>query len=215
MAGSTDNPAVNLTSMRRQALLRFVLLLVVVCAFATLDAIVKGHHGGTRNAVGDVSAPWALLPFLSGAAVLPRRASIGALTGAASTLAALACYSLVRLAAFGDGGRHRGVTSMFASAAENRWFLLGALGGAILGVAGSWLAAGRQWGVVTAVLACLLVFEPAARVLWAVSHGEAARTLVPSPVVWAVEVISGCAAVVGFRIRSARRRWPRLSVPQK
>jgi hypothetical protein len=192
--------------MRRHALLRFALLLIFVCAFAALDAIVKGHHGGTRNAVGNVSAPWALLPFLSTAFVLPRRPMIGALVGAASTSAALACYSIVREGAFGVGGQHRDPSSAVIAAAANRWFLLGAIGGALLGAVGSWLAVKGQWGIVAAVVASLLVLEPAARVLWAIAQGNAARTMIPSPAVWGVEVICGCAAAVGFKLRRAWQR---------
>jgi hypothetical protein len=119
--------------MRRHDLLRSVAILLGVCVFAAVDAIVKGHHGGMRNAVGNVSAPWALLPFLAGAGARPRRRRAGALVGALSTVAALACYSVVRSGAFGTGGRHGGVGSMLIAATGNRWFLLGAVGGAALG----------------------------------------------------------------------------------
>jgi hypothetical protein len=188
--------------MGRQGILRLVLILVVVCAFAAVDALVKGHHGGTRNAVGDVSAPWALIPFLSSTVALPRRRSTGVLVGAVSTLAALACYSFVRMAAYGEGGPHRGISSAMASATENRWFLLGAIGGAILGAAGSWLASKGQRQIAVAIVTCLLVLEPEARVLWAIAKGEAARTLIPSPTVWAVEILCGCAVALGFRFRT-------------
>jgi hypothetical protein len=191
--------------MRHRALIRTALLLLFVCAFAAVDAIVKGHHGGMRNAVGNVSAPWAILPFLSGAFIRPRRLVFGALIGAASTVGALACYSLVRVAAFGTGPEHRAASSVMASAATNRWFLLGAIGGALLGAAGSWLAVKRQWALVTAIVASLLVLEPAARMLWAIARGEPARTLVPIPIVWIVEVSCGCAAVVALRCRRAPR----------
>jgi hypothetical protein len=191
--------------MRRQGLLQLVLILVVACAFAAVDAIVKGHHGGTRNAVGNLSAPWALIPFLSSAFALPRRRFTGAVVGTASTLAALASYSLVRMGAFGEGGS-RGFDSFIASAAANRWFLFGAIGGAIVGATGSWLAAKGRWGMVIAAVASLLVLEPAARVLWAIAKGEAARTLVPTPTVWAVEILCGCAVALGFRLRTAWRR---------
>jgi hypothetical protein len=191
--------------MRRQGLFRLVLILVVVCAFAAVDAIVKGPHGGTRNAVGNLSAPWALIPFLSSAFALPRRRFTGAAVGAGSTLAALAYYSLVRRGVFGEGGS-RGLGSFVASAAGNRWFVLGAIGGAMLGATAAWLAAKGQWGMVTEVVASLLVLEPVARVLWAIAKGEGARTLVPTPAVWAVEILCGCAVALGFRLRTAWQR---------
>jgi hypothetical protein len=191
--------------MRRQGILRLVLILAVVCAFAAVDAIVKGHHGGTRNAVGNLSAPWALIPLLTSAFALPRRRFTGAAVGAASTVVALACYSLVRMGAFGEGGS-RGFGSFVASAAGNRWFLFGAIGGAMVGATAAWLAAEGRWGIVIAMVASLLVLEPAARVLWAIVKGEAAHTLVPTPAVWAVEILCGCAVALGFRLRTAWRR---------
>ncbi|HWE68041.1 MAG TPA: DUF6518 family protein [Acidimicrobiales bacterium] len=187
-------------------MLRLVVLLVAICAFATVDAIVKGHHGGTRNSIGNISAPWALLPFLAGALVMQRRRSVGALVGALSTVAALVCYTLIRVGVFGMGGRNRDFSATVASAAGNRWFLLGAIGGAVLGAAGAALATRGQWGVVTAVVTCLLVLEPAARVFWAIARDEPARTMVPSPVVWGTEMICGCLALVGFQLRRTWRR---------
>ena len=190
--------------MRRHVFARPVVLLVAICAFAAVDAIVKGHHGGTRNAVGNISAPWALLPFLSAASVMPRRPSIGAVVGAISTVAALACYSLVRMAVSAQSGPHGDAGSALAAAAGNRWFLLGAIGGGALGAMGAWLAARQRWAVVVAVVAGLLALEPAARVLWAIAQGDPARTLVPSPVVWTLEVFCGCAAAIAFSLRRAR-----------
>jgi hypothetical protein len=190
--------------MRWRVLVRAGLLLIVVCAFATVDALVKGHHGGMRNAVGNVSAPWALLPLLSGAFVKPRRLGFGALVGMASTLAALVCYSVVRAVAFGGGPQHRDAGSVVIAAATNRWFLLGAVGGALLGAAGARLAVRRQWAVLVAIAAAFLVLEPAARILWAVTKGEPARTLVPGPVVWLGEVCCGVAIVIGSRLRGDR-----------
>lgn len=193
--------------MRRYVPLRPVLLLLVVCVFAAVDAIIKGHHGGTRNAIGNVSAPWALIPFLSAAFLGTRRLAVGALVGATSTIAALASYSLVRAASgFGMGSQHRDASSLLIGSLGNRWFLLGALGGAAFGAIGSWLAVRGQWGLVTAVVTSLLVLEPAARITWAIAEGEDARTLVPDPAVWVVEVLCGSAAGLGFWLRGTFRR---------
>lgn len=135
--------------MRRHVLFRPVLLLLALCAFAAADAIVKGHHGGTRNAIGSVGAPWALIPFLSAAFLMPRRLIVGALVGAVSTIAALVSYSFVRaVRGFDMGNRHRDASSMLIATFGNRWFLLDALGGAVLGAAGSWLATRQEWKVV-------------------------------------------------------------------
>jgi hypothetical protein len=122
----------------------------------------------------------------------------------AATLAALVCYSLVRAVAFGGGPQHRDASSVVIAAATNRWFLLGAVGGAILGAAGARLAVRKHWAVLGAVAASFLVLEPAARILWAIAKGEPARTLVPGPVVWLGEICCGVAIVIVSRLRGNR-----------
>ena len=143
-------------------LLRLLLIFVGVCAFGVLDAIVKGHHGGMRNVIGNISAPWAILPILAGSIAVPRRLAVGALAGVASTVAALASYALAR----GESLRlsqSGGATLATISPIGNRWFLLGLVGGIALGASGSWFARRQRWGAVVVVVAGLLVLEPAAR----------------------------------------------------
>jgi hypothetical protein len=184
----------------RQVLLRSLPLLVGVCAFGVVDAIVKGHHGGVRNAIGNVSAPWAILPLFAGAFVKPRRLVFGALAGAAASVAALGSYSLVRA-----GGSDIGGQGGLLAVAGNRWFILGLVGGLALGAGSAWLAARGWWGLLIAIVASLLVLEPAARMLWAMAKSDPLGTFVPSPIVWSAEILSGCAlAVGGFRFR---REW--------
>jgi len=193
--------------MQRRILLRTLLLTIVVCAFGAVDAVVKGHHGGTRNAIGNVSAPWALLPFVSAVFLMPRRFYLGALVGAAATTTALASYSVTRLVRDSDMGSHfRGANTIVIASLGNRWFLLGILGGAVLGAAGSWLAVRREWAVIAAVVALALVLEPVARIAWALGKGETFGTLVPSPAVWIVEITGGCAVGLGFWLRELRNR---------
>ena len=126
-------------------LLRLLLIFVGVCAFGVLDAIVKGHHGGMRNVIGNISAPWAILPILAGSIAVPRRLAVGALAGVASTVAALASYALAR----GESLRlsqSGGATLATISPIGNRWFLLGLVGGIALGASGSWFAAPSTLG---------------------------------------------------------------------
>ncbi len=192
--------------MHRRVLLRPLLLFVVICGFAAVDAVAKGNHGGVRNAIGSVSAPWALIPFLAGAFVLPRRLALGAFVGAASTAAALSCYSVVRVVGFDASGQNGRSSFDLVTAAGNRWLLFGLIGGVALGAAGAWLAARQSWGLVIAVVASLLVLEPMARMLLAMTRGDAVTTFVPNPIVWSVEVSCGCALAVGFRLLRARFR---------
>jgi hypothetical protein len=187
-------------------LLRTSLVVWATLAFAVTDAVVKGHSGGTRNAVGDISATWALLPFLAGALLAARRtAVVGATLGAVSTVLALGTYALVRATLVSSTGSHyvAGIATL-----GNRWLLLGLLGGAMLGAMGASLAARRHWNIVAAVTGLLLAMEPLARVLWALGRGEGSRTLLPSPSVWAVEVGCGCMVVLGYALTTVLRSPP-------
>jgi hypothetical protein len=185
--------------MYRGRLFRTGLAILCTLGFAAADAAIKGHHGGTRNAVGDISATWALLPFLAGTFLTGRRVTFtGACVGAASTAMALVTYSLVRGRLFSQvDDQHSALILMLT----NRWLLIGIVGGGALGAAGARLAVRGARNAVAVVAASLLAMEPLARVFWAVSRGESARTLLPSPSVWVIEVGCGCAIVLALCLR--------------
>lgn len=118
--------------------------------------------------------------------------------GALSTIAALASYSLARTAR--DAIPHVYV-GMTLAPLENRWFLLGTIGGAVLGALGTLLAKRRKWTLFVAFIASLLILEPVLRVTWAMIKGEPPRTLVPSAGVWWIEVLCGGVIWFAFSIR--------------
>jgi Family of unknown function (DUF6518) len=192
--------------VKRHSAQRCLVLVLAVCVYGAADALIKGGHGGARNAVANISAPWLLISFLSAAMIAPRRLSLGALVGMLSTCAALVSYTTVRaLRGFHTGGR-AGLITDLTSALTNRWFLLGVAGGAVLGAAGSRLALRRQWMALALVVGAALLMEPIARIIWALAKDEPARTLVPSPAVWAIEVAVGSAALVTVLLRNRRQR---------
>lgn len=192
--------------MKRHPARRSLALVLAICVFGAADTLIKGGHGGARNAVANISAPWLLISFLSAAIIAPRRISLGALVGALSTCAALVSYSTIRaLRAFHTGG-HAGLAANVTSALTNRWFLLGVAGGAALGAVGSRLARRRQWMAVALVVGSVLLMEPIARIIWAVAKDEPARTLVPSPTVWAIEVAVGSAASLAVVLQNRQQR---------
>ena len=63
---------------------KIALLLVAGAAFGVLMAVLKGQDTGVRDALGNTSAPWIVLPFVAGAS-FPRVRS-AALAGLAVTL---------------------------------------------------------------------------------------------------------------------------------
>ena len=195
--------------MERHLGARCSLLILAIVAFGAADALIKGEHSRAHNAIANISAPWLLIPFLSAAVLAPRRLALGALVGTLSTSAALVSYTVVRtLKGFQAGGHANGLISVLVSSLSNRWFLLGVVGGAALGAAGSRLALRRQWMVVALVVGSVLVMEPVARIIWALAREEPPRTLVPSPIVWTIEVVVGCTAVLAVVPRNMQRGKP-------
>src|SRR5947208_15184039 len=60
--------------------------LALAVLFGAAVAVVKGQDGGVRDALGNMSAPWVLVPFLAGTRCT--KLWQGALVGTAATLAA-------------------------------------------------------------------------------------------------------------------------------
>jgi hypothetical protein len=63
------------------------MLLLAGVVFGVLVALIKGHDTGVRDALGNTSAPWIVLPFVAG--TLYWRAWPAALAGLAVTLVSL------------------------------------------------------------------------------------------------------------------------------
>jgi len=78
-------------------------LLLAGIAFGVLVAVVKGQNTGVRDAVGNTSAAWVLVPFLAGTRY--PRVRQAALVGLATTLAAFFGFYLAE-AAILDLGPH-------------------------------------------------------------------------------------------------------------
>src|SRR5260221_11598461 len=71
---------------------RVALILGLAGGFGIAAAWIKGNDSGLRDAIGNISAVWLLVPFRAGASTGSRRLVTGALSGLAATLAALAGF---------------------------------------------------------------------------------------------------------------------------
>src|SRR5262249_52757537 len=69
--------------------MRMVLITGIAVIFGIATAWIKGNGAGLRDAIGNISAVWLLLPFAAGAATGSRRVIVGAISGWVATLAAL------------------------------------------------------------------------------------------------------------------------------
>src|SRR5436190_21730086 len=66
---------------------KIALLLVAGAAFGVLMAVIKGQDTGVRDALGNTSAPWIVLPFVAGTCFARARSAV--LAGLAVTLVSL------------------------------------------------------------------------------------------------------------------------------
>jgi hypothetical protein len=77
--------------MRSRAVARVFLIFLAAMAFGVAMSVLKGNDVGIRDDIGNLSAPWLLLPFFAGAAMRGRGLA-GAAVGLAATSAALMAF---------------------------------------------------------------------------------------------------------------------------
>ena len=185
---------------------RWARIVVLAVAFGMALAWLKGNGGGLRDAVGNVSAVWLLLPFLAGAAAGSRRLPAGAVAGLAATLAALVGFYVAESFVL-DLGPHPWPTDLSLTMAAIRRYAEGALlTGPVFGALGFWWRQRRSLAA-AGLLAAAFVFEPAAWWLYGQHIGGGAAYPVPGyPALWLTEVAVG---VAGFALLAAvARRAP-------
>lgn len=164
----------------------------------------EGNGSGIRDAAGNISAPWVVLPLLAGAFAAARRPFVGALIGVSVTLAALVAFYLTNAFVL-DLGPHSIVEDIALTmrSVGNIWFRGGVVSGIALGAGGAWLAGRRAGRAVGTVVAALLIMEPAAWLAWFAARGESLAGWGVSPAVWCAEVACGLALLAGLRFRRA------------
>jgi hypothetical protein len=138
---------------------RFVAALVMALLFGIVASAVKGNGAGVRDGIGNLSAPWVIVPLLAGAVGSPGRIAFGALMGAFATLAALVGFYLANAFVL-DLGSHSTFHDVGLTLnAGNLWFKAGAVSGPVMGAVGAWAI--RRGGVAVAGIAIASVaMEP-------------------------------------------------------
>jgi hypothetical protein len=155
--------------------------ILLAAAFGIAAGWFKGNDPGLRGSIGNLSAPWLLVPLLT--AVRCQKVVQGAIAGLASTLAALAgFYTALTAVLAGQLGGGGPFAELITEVQANRIYLLGGLvTGPVVGAVGVWLGRGRATSLWLAVGA-LLVGEIAVVAL------VSGHQLLPSPFYfsWAV-----------------------------
>ena len=172
-------------------------------AFGVAMSVLKGNNGGdVRNAIGNLSAPWLLMPFIAGATAGARRIGRAAAVGALVSLSALAGFYVANSFVL-HLGPHPWLVDLRLAFGSLYFFKFALFSGPIFGALGGWWKqTGSAWlGV---LVAALLVLEPFA---W-LAYTRAQSTVYTSDApVWAAEVVVGL-AVCGLVAARARARRP-------
>ncbi|MEV4351419.1 DUF6518 family protein [Actinoplanes sp. NPDC049596] len=128
--------------------------LLAALAFGALAALIKGDHGGVRDTIGNLSAPWLLVAFIP--ALIARSVPRGAVIGLAATLAALLGFYVAVTVTLDDQMPGLREHLLHVLRLNRRWIYSGLLSGPVMGALGAWL--GR--GVLVPVAGLLLLLEP-------------------------------------------------------
>jgi hypothetical protein len=141
---------------------RSVLIVLFSAAlFGVVVSVVKGNGGGIRDAIGNTSAPWLMLPFVAAVVAGGRHAARAALVGTAASFSALAGFYVANSFVL-DLGPHSWLHDLSLTVQSGRmFFALAVISGPLFGALGGWW--NRTHSTRLAVLvAALLVAEPLA-----------------------------------------------------
>jgi hypothetical protein len=188
---------------------RILWLLTAAVVFGAVESIVKGDGAGVRDGIGNLSAPWVMVPFLAGAVGARGRVARGAAIGLLTTLAALLGFYLTNAFVL-DLGPHSSVHDLgLTLGAGTLWFKAGALSGPVMGAAGAWAARVGRFAVAGTVVATVLLEPLAVYVAYRGSGGFFAGGNGAWNGVYAAEAIVGAAAAAALvGAQAIRHRAP-------
>lgn len=187
--------------MTRGRLLGLLVLGAIV--FGALVAFIKGQDVGVRNALGNTSAPWVIVPFLAG--TFYSRAWQAALIGVATTLAAFFGFYLAEAAILDLGAHPWYVDLRLTLGSGHVYEVWGTPVGLLYGLLG-WLWASRSSVAAAVAVGFAFVTEPLI-VFGLVRAGIwGGGGLLDYPWLWAAEIAVGLAAVAYALMRAEGTR---------
>jgi Family of unknown function (DUF6518) len=199
------SPHMDAAQIRRpNRVTRMALIIGLAVVFGIVAAWIKGNDIGLRDAIGNVSAVWLLLPFLAGANAGTHRVLAAALCGLAATLAALTGFYFAESFVL-DLGPHPWLTDLSLTMGTVAYYAeRGLVTGPLFGALGYWWQQRRSL-TAAGVLAATFVLEPVAWWLYGLHIGGSAAYPVPGyPALWLSEIAIGLVGFVLLR-RMARR----------
>ena len=178
------------------------LLLLAAIAFGALVALIKGQDVGARNALGNTSAPWVVVPFLAGA--LYSRAWQAALIGIATTLAAFFGFYLAEAAVLDLGPHPWYVDLQLTLGSGHVYEIWGTPVGLLYGIFG-WLWVSRSSAAAAVAVGLAFVTEPLIVFTLARANVWEGGGLLSYPWVWGTEVAIGVVAIAYAVAKSQTR----------
>jgi hypothetical protein len=182
-------------------------VLLLGAAFGVLVAVVKGQDAGARDALGNMSAPWVLVPFLAGTRCT--KLWQGALVGVAATLAAFVGFYAAE-AAILDLGPHPWYVDLRLTLGSGHLYeKWGVPTGVLYGVLGA-MWSGRRLALAPIVVCLAFVAEPA--IVWLATRAGVwgGGGLLDYRWLWVSELLVGVAGIL-FVVIVADRRQPRAA----
>jgi Family of unknown function (DUF6518) len=180
---------------------RLAPVVLAALVFGVLVAAIKGQDAGARDALGNTSAPWVLVPFLAGTRYARLRS--GALAGVAATLAAFLGFYLAEAAILDLGPHPWYVDLKLTVGSLNLYEKWGVLSGSIYGALGA-LWASRSVIVAPIAVGLAFIAEPLiVLLLW--RAGIWSRQLLDYPSMWIAEVLIGVGGIALVAARARRR----------
>lgn len=181
--------------------------------FGVAMSVIKGNDAGVRSDIGNLSAPWLLLPFLAAAvAARGRHITNGVVIGTAASMLALAGFYVANSFVL-DLGPHPWTRDLqLAVQGGQRWFALGLISGPVLGAIGDLWRRTQSRALGVAVCA-LLIAEPAFE--WLMHNRSIAffAFSTSNAGVWVGEAVVGVVACAAAARASRPRPAGFLTVP--
>jgi hypothetical protein len=179
---------------------KLAFLLVGAAAFGVVMAAIKGQDVGVRDALGNLSAPWIVIPFLAGA----RSPSIwrATLIGVATTLASLLGFYMAEAVILDLGPHPWYIDLKLTAGSVNIYEQWGVFSGALSGALGG-LWAARRSVAAAAVVGLAFVVEPGITLVTSRAGIWGGGGLLDYPWLWVSEILVGVAAIA-YVVRNAR-----------
>jgi hypothetical protein len=181
---------------------KMMVLLLSAVAFGVLMAVIKGQDTGVRDALGNTSAPWIVLPFVAGTYF--SRVRSAALAGLGVTLVSLLAFYVAEAAVLDLGPHPWWVDLQLTAGSVNIYEKWGIFSGLLYGTFG-WLWAYRSKAAAAAAVGLAFAAEPLI-VFLVRKAGVWYGLLLDYPLIWTAEVLLGVAVIaLSLTVRPPQR----------